>query len=206
MDARYKLRFKKRRCGNTNYKKRYNLLLSKKPRMVIRITNKQIIIQAIKYSQKGDETIVQATSSELDSYGWAHTHKNISSAYLTGLLCAKRACGKKVKNAVIDFGLHTAHAKGRVFAAIKGVLDGGVEIPHDTEKDIFPDDKRIAGAQLKKDCTKEFEKTKENILDMKKQKEAKPKVAGKTSAKKTPKQKETKPESAKKTQKNKEQK
>ncbi|RLG15644.1 MAG: 50S ribosomal protein L18 [Candidatus Nanohalarchaeota archaeon] len=190
MDARYKLNFKKRRSGKTNYKKRYNLLLSKEPRIVIRITNKQIIIQSVKYKEKGDETIAQANSKELTSYGWTQTQKNTPSAYLTGLLCAKRSIDKKIKTAIIDFGLHTTHAKGRIFAAVKGIIDGGITIAHDTEKDIFPDEKRITGTHLKKDSTKEYEKVKENILKMKKEKDTKPKATKKTTAK--PPKKETK--------------
>ncbi len=183
MDARYKLNFKKRRSGKTNYKKRYNLLLSKEPRIAIRITNKQIIIQSIKYNEKGDETIAYATSRDLKSYGWTHTPKNTPTAYLTGLLCAKRTYDKKIKTAIIDFGLHTTQKKGRIFAAVKGILDGGIDLAHDTEKDIFPDEKRITGTHLKKDSTKDFEKVKENILNMKKEKDTKPKATKKTTAK-----------------------
>ncbi|MFH1431780.1 MAG: 50S ribosomal protein L18 [archaeon] len=185
MDARYRLKFKKRREGKTNYKKRYNLLLSKEPRIVVRITNKQIIAETIEYStQKGDKTVAYASSNDLTAYGWTQAKKNTSAAYLTGLLCAKRATEKKIKSGIADFGLHTVHAKGRLFAAIKGALDGGLKIPHDDA--VFPDEKRLSGTHLKTDATKEFEKVKENILKAKQEKKDKKKE---TTTKTTPKTK-----------------
>lgn len=190
MDARYRLNFKRRRNGKTNYKKRYDFLLSKEPRIAIRITNKQIIIQTIKYKLEGDETIAQATSKELTSFGWTQSQKNIPSAYLTGLLSAKRAVDKKIKSAIIDLGLHTAHKKGRIFAAVKGIIDSGIKISHDEK--MLPGEERITGTHLKKDAAQEFQKVKENILKAKKS-EQKPKgephtkhkkAASKTTAKK----------------------
>ncbi|MBT3583115.1 50S ribosomal protein L18, partial [Candidatus Woesearchaeota archaeon] len=42
---RYTVKFRRRRAGKTNYHNRLALLLSRKPRLVIRKTNKYIICQ-----------------------------------------------------------------------------------------------------------------------------------------------------------------
>lgn len=181
MDTKYRVPFKRRRNNKTNYKKRYNLLLSDKPRFVIRITNKQIIVQSVKYKTEGDLTLAHATSDELKEYGWSHAQKNIPAAYLTGLLCAKRATKNKINTGIIDFGLHTTHKKGRLFGAIKGLIDGGIEIPYN--KDIIPDENRLQGTHLKKDASKELEKTKENIIKTDGVKDKKTKTTKKTDKK-----------------------
>ncbi len=156
------LEFKRKMEGKTNYAKRHKLLLSGETRFVVRITNKQIIVHAVKYEPKGDRTIAYAISKELASLGWPHVQKNIPAAYLTGLLCAKRAVGQNIASGIIDLGLRTVHKKGRAFAAIKGLIDGGIKIPHD--ENTLPDEKRIHGAHLKEDSAKDFEKAKETIL------------------------------------------
>ena len=162
MDAKYMLEFKRKMEGKTNYAKRHKLLLSGETRFVIRITNQQIIVHAVKYEPKGDRTIAYATSKELESTGWKHAQKNIPAAYLTGLLSAKRAEEHKITSGIIDLGLRTVHKKGRVFAAIKGLIDGGIKIAHDDS--TMPDEKRLHGAHLKEDSSKDFEKAKETIL------------------------------------------
>lgn len=162
MDAKYMLEFKRKMEGKTNYAKRHKLLLSGETRFVIRITNQQIIVHAVKYEPKGDRTIAYATSKELESAGWKHAQKNIPAAYLTGLLSAKRAEEHKITSGIIDLGLRTVHKKGRVFAAIKGLIDGGIKIAHDDS--TLPDEKRLHGAHLKEGSAKDFEKAKETIL------------------------------------------
>ena len=46
------LAFKRRRTGRTNYRRRMKLLLSGIPRIVIRPTNKNLIVQIIEYDFK----------------------------------------------------------------------------------------------------------------------------------------------------------
>lgn len=187
MNAKYMLEFKRKMEGKTNYGKRHKLLLSGETRFVVRITNKLIIVHAVKYEPKGDRTVAYAISKELASAGWSHAQKNIPAAYLTGLLCAKRAAGENIASGIIDLGLRTVHKKGRVFAAIKGLIDGGIKIAHD--ETTLPDEKRIHGAHLKEDSSKDFEKAKENILkgDIRK----KEKKETKTKDTKTEKEKKT---------------
>lgn len=61
----YKVKFRRRREGKTNYYKRYVYVLSGKIRLVVRITNKYVIAQVVKIAPKGDVVIVAAHSIEL---------------------------------------------------------------------------------------------------------------------------------------------
>ena len=79
--------------------------------------------------------LAAANSRELaKTYGWKAPTGNISSAYLTGYLCGLKAKAAGVKGAILDIGL-TAPTKGaKVFAALSGVVDAGVDVPHSEEK------------------------------------------------------------------------
>ena len=127
----YKLKFKRRREGKTDYAKRLKLLKGKKPRAVIRIRSNSIITQIIKYVQKGDEVIANATSLELKKYNYKGHKGNKKAAYLTGYLCGKKAIKKGVTEANPDIGLRTPVHKSNAFAAIKGLADSGLKIEYD---------------------------------------------------------------------------
>ena len=86
-----KVNYRRKREGKTNYKKRLKLLLSKKPRLVIRRSLNNISLQIIEYQTNGDKIIVGTNSSELKKMGWTANTGNIPAAYLTGLLLAKKA-------------------------------------------------------------------------------------------------------------------
>ena len=58
--SRYKLAFKRRRDGKTDYKARSKLVGLDKSRLVVRITNNHTIVQIINVTQDGDETVVSA--------------------------------------------------------------------------------------------------------------------------------------------------
>jgi large subunit ribosomal protein L18 len=101
----------------------------------------------VKAEVGGDRVIVAAGSGELiKNYGWQGGEGNIPAAYLTGLLCGFKAAANGVEEAVFDLGLHAPTKGSRVFAALKGALDGGVMIHHD--KDKLPDEKRIQGLHV----------------------------------------------------------
>ena len=142
----YKTKRKRRREGKTDYYKRLNLLKSGKNRLVVRISNNEVVAQIVKYNPKGDETIVNTTSLELKKLGYTGHKGNVCAAYLTGLLCGKKAITKKAKDAVLDMGLHTPVSGSNVFAVLKGALDAGMEIPHD--KDVLPNDERVLGKPI----------------------------------------------------------
>ena len=51
-----------------------------------------------------------------------------------------------VKKAFLDIGLHIPSKGTRVFAALKGVIDAGIEVPHG--EDVFSDENRITGKHI----------------------------------------------------------
>ena len=57
--ARYKVPFRRRREGRTNYRSRLALLRSGSLRAVVRKTNSKIIVQFIKYQPNGDEIMAR---------------------------------------------------------------------------------------------------------------------------------------------------
>ena len=154
--------FRRKREGKTNYKKRLNLLLSKKPRLVIRKSLKNIIVQIIEYAPNGDKVIVGANSKELEKkFQWKSGRSNMPAAYLTGYLLGKKATKKDIKEAVLDLGLNESTKGGKFYAVLKGVLDAGIIIPHSEE--ILPDEKRLNGSHISEEATKSFEEIKKKI-------------------------------------------
>ncbi|MEM1578862.1 MAG: 50S ribosomal protein L18 [Archaeoglobaceae archaeon] len=146
--ARYKVLNRRRREGRTNYRKRLKLLMSKKPRLVVRITNRRIIAQIVNYKPEGDHVILTVDSSELLNLGWKGDLNNTPAAYLTGLLIGKKALEKGVESAILDIGLRSPSKGARVFAVLKGAIDAGLEVPHSAE--ILPDESRIHGEHIAK--------------------------------------------------------
>jgi len=145
--SRYNVPYRRRREGKTDYRKRKALILSRKPRLVVRGSLKNIIVQIIAAKPHGDEVLVSAHSRELlKNYGWRAPRGNLPAAYLTGLLCGLKAKAKGIEEAVLDIGLHSPTKGARVFAALKGVLDAGLNVPHGEEK--LPDENRIQGVHV----------------------------------------------------------
>ncbi len=144
---------KRRRQGKTDYKTRLKLLESGLPRIVIRITNRYILIQYIQSNEAKDKVIVAANSKELLKYGWPKqalgSLKSVPACYLTGLLLGKKIKQKQDKEnkAVLDIGLARNIKKGRIYSALKGLIDSGINMSHDEK--IFPPEQRIKGEHLK---------------------------------------------------------
>ncbi|MBW2996084.1 50S ribosomal protein L18 [Candidatus Woesearchaeota archaeon] len=162
------VQFKRKRKGKTNYKKRLRLLLSGKPRLVIRIFMKNTCAQIIEYQPAGDKVIVAAAARELEPLGWKFNKGNVPAAYLTGLLAGKKAVKAGVKEVILDSGLSKPTKGSRIYACLKGALDAGLNIPH--EKEIFPDDSRIKGEHIAKyknspEITKTFEEIKNKVKE-----------------------------------------
>ncbi|MFZ0965284.1 50S ribosomal protein L18 [Candidatus Bathyarchaeota archaeon CG_4_8_14_3_um_filter_42_8] len=145
-DSRYCVQLRRRKEGKTDYKARKALVISGKPRLVVRNTLKNVIAQIIVAKPHGDEVLVSAHSRELKKYEWKAHAGNLPSAYLTGLLCGLKAKAQGVKEVILDIGLHSPSKGARVFAMLKGVLDAGVHVPHSEEK--LPDEKRIEGEHI----------------------------------------------------------
>jgi large subunit ribosomal protein L18 len=127
---------------------------------VVRISNKYVICQLVKYETSGDKTIVSVSSQKLADFGWKHSGKNIVAAYLSGYLAGKLAIKKKNSKAVFDMGLQSSR-NSKVFAALKGLVDAGVEIPHGESR--LPTEERLGGAHISEKIQKDFKTVKEAI-------------------------------------------
>lgn len=158
----YSVPYRRKREGKTNYRKRLIFLKSSLPRLVIRKSNKYISVQIIKYSDQGDIVLYSVSTKDLIKYGWNKNTNNTPSAYLIGLLIGKKISKEnKDFSVVVDFGLQAPIKGSKLFAVLKGALDGGLKLTH--SEDIFPKEERIHGEHISK---KElFEKVKEKILN-----------------------------------------
>lgn len=141
-------------------KNKYN---TPKYRMIVRFTNKDIICQIAYARIEGDHIICAAYSHELPRYGVKVGLTNYAAAYCTGLLLARRLLrqlkldkvyqgqtevdGEEFSNedvdgepgafrCYLDVGLFRTTTGARVFGAMKGAVDGGLDIPHSNKR--FP--------------------------------------------------------------------
>ena len=136
---------------------------SKKYRLVVRKTCSKIICQIIFSTMTGDRVLCAAESAELKAHGLTAGLTNYSAAYCTGLLLARRLLkqvglaemykstatingdyfnvdedvqDKRPFKALLDVGIARTTTGARVFGALKGACDGGINIPHKTKR--FP--------------------------------------------------------------------
>jgi len=134
--------------------------------LVVRVTNRDIITQIVAADLTHDVVLAAAYSHELPRFGVKLGLTNYAAAYCTGLLLARRVNAKfnlkydgKVKvdgedfnvehedeespapfKALLDVGLARTSAGARLFGALKGACDGGIDIPHNDHR--FPGSKR----------------------------------------------------------------
>lgn len=132
------------RNQKTNYKKRGTMLMGKRDFITVNITNQNTQVQILKPGIAGDTVIASAHSRSLLERGWKGSRKNIPAAYLTGYLAGKKALLLGAKNAILYTG--TRRYTQRMAAALKGVIDAGLEVPADAE--TFPPTERINGDHL----------------------------------------------------------
>ena len=149
------MRFRRRREGTTDYRKRLALLKSRQPRAVVRVTNRQVLIQLTRFTKEGDRVVVAVSSQRLAGLGWKGSGTSIPAPYLVGLLAAREARAAGEAHAVLDIGRGTPTPGGRVFAVLKGLVDGGMEIPHSDA--LYPGEERIRGEHISKAIAKQVE-------------------------------------------------
>jgi large subunit ribosomal protein L5e len=147
----------------TQAKNKYN---APKYRLVVRYTNRDIIMQIVTSEISGDKVFASAYSHELKAYGIEHGLTNWAASYCTGLLIARRVLKKlgldetfsgveeadgeytlteaaeddgeerRPFKAFLDVGLARTSTGARIFGAMKGASDGGILIPHSENR--FP--------------------------------------------------------------------
>ncbi|EAN83816.1 60S ribosomal protein L5, putative [Trypanosoma cruzi] len=98
---RFQVKYRRRREGKTDYQARRQMVLQDKTkfgtpkyRLVVRITNRDIIAQVVQAKVVGDEVVMAAYSHELPQFGIQHGLTNYAAAYATGLLVARRMLTK----------------------------------------------------------------------------------------------------------------
>lgn len=163
---RYKVEYRRKREGKTNYKDRLNLLKSKETRLVVRKSNRYVLVQLVNYDADGDEVLVTTRSDELKNFNWDLSMKNTPAAYLTGLLCGYKGMAKRIKSAIVDMGLNPSTKGSKLYAIVKGARDAGMEIP--ISEDIIPSEERITSKTISsysnnEDVVRIFEETKREI-------------------------------------------
>ena len=141
----FTVKFKRKRQGKTNYKKRIKYLKSEKTRIVVRISNNNMTVQSIDFKGDGDKVISTITSLDLRKLGWKYNIGNMPSSYLTGLYFGIKN-KDKIKEAIIDIGLKSITKGDRISAVIKGIVDSGLNVPY--SEVIFPNEKRISGEDI----------------------------------------------------------
>lgn len=142
----------------TQDKNKYN---THKYRLVVRFSNKDVTCQVVYSSIAGDVVVAAAYAHELPKYGLAVGLKNYSAAYCVGLLLARRVLtkfglaehykgqeepdgedfnvdpveeGPRPFRCLLDAGLKRTSTGSKTFAALKGALDGGLDIPHNEKR------------------------------------------------------------------------
>ncbi len=157
----FRVAFRRRREAKTDYRRRQRLLRSSVPRAVVRKTLNQTLVQIVEADVGGDRVLASARSLDLKEHGWSVGTGNVPAAYLTGYLAGKRAMAKGVKGAVLDIGLQEPTKGGRVFAALQGLVDAGVQVPHN--KEILPGKERIRGEHIGDAVVKTFDAVKAKL-------------------------------------------
>lgn len=143
---RYTVRYRRKRKNKTNYSKRLKLLASGQIRFVVRFSLKNVVAQFVEYVPEGDKTLVLANSRELLKFNWNYSRSNMAAAYLVGYLCGLKAKKAGIKKAIFDTGLQIVIHKSSLFAALKGCLDAGLEIPCD--KKTLPSEDVVSGKRI----------------------------------------------------------
>jgi len=143
---RYRVPFRRRREGRTDFHQRFTLVSSGRDRLVVRKSLRHMTVQIARARREGDSILVSSHSSELKTHGWEKATSNIPAAYLTGYLCGLRAKKSGIEAAVLDMGLQRIIPGSRIFAALAGAVDAGLQVP--LSEEVLPPDNRRQGAHI----------------------------------------------------------
>ena len=159
-----RLRFKRRRNAETDYHRRSRMLRSGIPRAVVRVSNTQVTCQLVGYEKGGDKILASVTGKSLvDSFKWPAdaSRKSVPACYLAGFALATSALSKGHSEAILDIGLAASTPGNRVYAALRGMVEAGMEIPHSDT--VLPSDERVNGEHIGENISKAVAVTKKSI-------------------------------------------
>jgi large subunit ribosomal protein L18 len=135
---------KRIRDDKTNYRKRAALLIGRHSFVTVKVSDQNVAAQVLNPTPTGDIVIASAHSRELAKQGWKGGLNNLPACYLTGMLAARKALEKGVNSAVLYIGKD--HFTSRVAACMKGIVDGGVNMP--VSEESLPEQNRISGQHI----------------------------------------------------------
>ena len=164
-----RLRFKRRRTAETDYQRRMRMLRGGMPRAVVRLSNTQVTCQLISYESSGDRVLASVTGKTLvDKHKWPSdaSRKSVPACYLAGMALGKSAIGSGHTGAILDIGLAASSRGNRAYAALRGMIEAGMEIPH--SEDVLPSDDRVDGSHIGDGIAKAVATTKKSIEGAKK--------------------------------------
>ncbi len=141
--------FRRRLSGTTDYRRRLGLLKSGLPRAVVRVSNTRTTAQLTTWQANGDRVVATVTGNDLTSrFGWPAeaSKKSVPASYLVGFALGKAALAAGYSEAVLDIGLATSTPGNRIYAALRGMVDAGLEVPHGD--DVLPEDGRVNGEHI----------------------------------------------------------
>jgi len=145
MKRQIKIDKKRKLERKTNYTKRLILLKGDYPRLVVRKTNKYIIMQIIESKHAQDKVLYSVITKDLLKQGWPENKKgslkSLAASYLAGLLLGNKAKDKIKGKIILDTGLIPSTKGSRVYAVVKGVADSGIKI--DFNEKVMPSEERI---------------------------------------------------------------
>jgi large subunit ribosomal protein L18 len=119
--------------------------MGKRDFVTVKISNENVLVQIHKPELSGDKVIASAHSRFLLKLGWKGSRKSVPASYLTGYFAGKKALGKGAKDVILYSG--SSRFTQRMSAALKGVIDAGLQVPAD--KESLPPEERIKGEHLK---------------------------------------------------------
>jgi large subunit ribosomal protein L18 len=155
------IQYRRKRAGLTDYRKRLVMLKSGLARLVVRGSNRGIQVQLVRYAADGDVVLATARATDLKKLGWSGALGNTPAAYLTGLLLAHKAGTKANGDVILDIGLQSHHKGGRLYAAVKGAIDGGLAVR--VGEDVMPSEERLSGSHIDEGLAKQLEAVKQKI-------------------------------------------
>ena len=143
-----RLRFKRRRNGKTDYRRRLRMLRGGVPRAIVRVSNTQVVCQLAQFDPEGDRIVASVSASTLTAYGWpaGASTKSIPACYVAGYALGKSALSAGHDSAILDIGLAASSPGNRIFSALRGMVDAGLDVPHG--EGVLPSDDRINGAHI----------------------------------------------------------
>jgi|TARA_B100000287_G_scaffold391766_1_gene403652 large subunit ribosomal protein L18 len=118
----------------------------------------------VTWAAEGDKVALNVTGNDLvKKFSWPDnmSKKSVPASYLVGYALGKAALAAGHEDAVLDIGLAASTPGGRVFAALRGMVEAGLNVPHSEE--ILPDDDRVNGAHIDDSIASAVETTKSSI-------------------------------------------